>query len=226
MNYKIFIFTATGNAVLSPAIDSLAYVRGDLVIINNSEKEIERACKIIDSPVPLTYVQSFNYAIKLAKGWGLDFFITMHDDARLTSQTDIYRFIDYAKKQFASNPKLGWIGTNYDVLACWRLEMVSDVGEMDTFLPYYGGDCDYFIRVIKNGWECIDDEETRACITHIGSNTKKSNPEFALKLDIMQPFVLSYLNWKWGITEGWDKSNPTPYSVPFNGIQWEAKPPE
>lgn len=193
LKYKLFIFTAAHHGLLERALKSIQSVWDHTTVINNTDSTLTLPVATLNPPVPLTSTQSFNYARKLAIESGCEWLLTMHDDAYLIEDV-IGQFIGRLEN---THQRLGWVGTLYDRLAAWKISMLVDVGEMDVFLPYYGADVDFFLRMESNGWDKKDDE-IRAKLVHDRSTMVKTMPAYKRAIDLMQPYVLTYLKDKWG----------------------------
>ena len=193
LRYRLFIFTVANHGLLDVALDSVKSIWPHTTVINNTGGPLALPVPTINPPVPLTYAQSFNYARRLAIEDGCEWLVTMHDDAYLLHD----EMGGFVSRLASTPPRLGWVGTLYDCLAAWKVSMLKDVGELDRFLPYYGCDVDFFLRMESAGWEKTDDP-IRKLIVHNESTTIKTLPEFKRAIELMQPYVLAYLKAKWG----------------------------
>lgn len=167
------------------------------VIINNSGKDFNARCEMFTPPVPLTFSQTQNFMLKIARVQSVPFYLFMHSDAEAGPDTveKLYRLAmhECARRQW------GAIFTAYDALAAYNVEAMSTIGGWDTMLTWYCSDNDTYRRLRLAGYPTID---SNLPVTHEASQTLNSDPAVKRVVDLEMPFRESYYRAKWGGNPG------------------------
>jgi GT2 family glycosyltransferase len=209
--YIMFIPYVNRIDLLRKAIESASDVRDHLVIIDNSKDGLEGEHgwpAIIRPLVPLSFSQSMNAMLKLAKDKGASICVWMHSDAE-AEQGVVMELIALAHQYMAEGRKWGVLWTAYDALSAMNVEAFEDIGGWDANIAWYTSDNDAYYRLKLAGWECID---TGLKVKHTPSSTLNSDPEIRKQVDVMVPIREYYYQAKWGNSPGKEI-----YTVPFGG---------
>jgi hypothetical protein len=197
--------------LLRKAIESASDVRDHLVIIDNSKDGLEGEHgwpTIIHPPVPLSFAQTQNWMLKLAEGSGSTFYLFLHSDAE-AGQGVVKKIIDMTNALIKEGHKWGVIFTAYDALAVFNTTAFREVGGWDSFLEWYHSDTDMYRRLRLAGYELV---ESNLPVKHTPSSTLNSDPEIAMKVNLMFPCRVAYYREKWGGDAGNER-----FDRPFGG---------
>lgn len=177
------------------------------VVINNSGKGLDVRCETVMPPVPLTFSQSQNLMLKIAKGRKVPFYFFMHSDAE--AGPDTIELLYQMAMHECSQGKWGAIFTAYDALAAFNTNAMESIGGWDTMLSWYLADCDCYRRLRLAGYPTLN---SFLPVTHEASQTLNSNPyrKFCVELEV--PFREAYYRAKWG-----GANEKEVYDRPFNG---------
>ena len=208
-DYIMFIPYVNRIDLLRKAIESASDVRDHLVIIDNSKDGLdgEHGWPTIIRPlVPLTFSQSMNAMLKLAKERGASICVWMHSDAEAEPGV-VMELITRARQYMAEGRKWGVLWTAYDALSAMNVEAFEDIGGWDVILTQYYSDNDAYYRLKLSGWECID---TGLKVKHTPSSTINSDPLLHFLNGVTFPLYGYYYQQKFGGEPGHEK-----YNIPF-----------
>lgn len=187
--------------LLNKAIESVPDSVALFVIINNSGTTCRHAT--FDPPVPLTFAQTQNWMLKLAREE--TFYLFMHSDASCEPWV-IEKLIAMAEAQ---TEKWGVIFTAYDALAAYNTEAFNAVGGWDANLQWYGSECDMYYRLRLAGYPTL---ESKLPVHHEISATIKADLGIQRAVNAGAMFRQYYYQLKWGGLPGEEK-----FTIPFNG---------
>lgn len=203
--------------LLRRAVESVSDLWPGACILDNSEHG-EIYLQADRWPIPvhwhagisLTFSQSMNYFLHLAKRKNNKLCLMMHNDAEALPGT-ASALLNHAVMAAAEQRRWGLLFTHYDTLVAFNMEAVAHVGSWDTCLPQYFSDNDYYRRLRLAGWETID---TGLPVLHHedASNTLKADPQRLQSNNITFPLYAQYYAAKWGGAPGEEQ-----YTQPFNG---------
>lgn len=170
----------------------------EAVIIDNSTRcEVGFYPRAAVPPVPLTFSQTQNWMLAMAKERGVPFYLFMHADAEAGPDT-IEKLYHLAMHECARR-QWGAIFTAYDALAAYNTEAMSAIGGWDTMLTWYCSDNDTYRRLRLAGYPTL---ESNLPVTHKASQTINSDPAVKRAVDLEIPFRESYYRAKWGGNPG------------------------
>lgn len=182
--------------LLMRAIDSVPpSVSVQPYVINNSGKSFPLSCHLYHPVVPLTFSQSQNAMLEIAKAHPVPFYLFMHSDAEAGEGT-VEKLVEMAQNQTG---KWGAIFTAYDALAAFNVEAMNAIGGWDTMLSWYCGDNDCYRRLRLAGYPTL---ESNLPVKHTPSQTLNSDPNVARRVNLEIPFRESYYRAKWGGNPG------------------------
>lgn len=167
------------------------------IVINNSNEKLVVSCPTVYPPVPLTFAQTQNFMLKIAKERKVPFYLFMHSDAEAVPDT-VEKLYEMALHECATR-KWGTIFTNYDALAAFNTAAMDAIGGWDHMLSWYASDCDVYHRLRLAGYPTL---ESHLPVTHEPSQTLKSDPVIRRQVDLEAPFRESYYRAKWGGNPG------------------------
>lgn len=175
-------------------------------VINNSGSQVPDEIRAGDCnpPVTLTFSQTQNWMLELAKGYAVPFYLFMHSDAEAGEGT-VEKLVEMAQNQTG---KWGAIFTAYDALAAYNVEAMTAIGGWDTMLSWYCSDNDCYRRLRLAGYPTL---ESNLPVKHTPSQTLNSDPEVARRVNLEIPFRESYYRAKWGGNPGHEI-----FTNPFN----------
>ena len=178
------------------------------VVINNSGSPLAATLgEIIEPPVPLTFSQTQNWMLKLAKERRVPFYFFMHSDAEAGPDT-VQKLYQMAMHE-TSQRKWGVIFTAYDALAAFNTAAMDAIGGWDTNLSWYASDCDCYRRLRLAGYPTL---ESGLHVKHEPSRTLNSDSQIKRAVDLEIPFRESYYRAKWGGEPGVET-----FDVPWGG---------
>lgn len=158
--------------------------------------------------VPLSWSQSLNFAFRLTEERGGEIMLYMHSDA-IAGPGAHLGLVERARKAVRDGERWGAFFTSSgDVLSAHNLRMWKDIGGLDTTLPMYYSDNDYYGRMTRAGWPI---ERLDLPVEHIGSQTIHSDPVWDLRNKVTFPLYREYYRQKWGGDPGQET-----FTVPFN----------
>ena len=163
------------------------------IVINNSNEKLVVSCPTVYPPVPLTFAQTQNFLLKIAKDRHVPFYLFMHSDAEAGPDT-VEKLYEMAVHE-CSKGKWGAIFTNYDALAAFNTAAFDAIGGWDTMLSWYLADCDCYRRLRLAGYPTL---ESHLPVTHEPSQTINSDPVIRRQVDLEVPFRQAYYRAKWG----------------------------
>ena len=204
----IFIPYVNRPDLLEKAVKSVP--KSDLwhtLVINNSGNAVDVEAHYWAPDVPLTFAQTQNLMLKIAKNREQSFYLFMHNDCEASEGT-VKSLIEMAAKLTIENRKWGTIFTGYDALAAFNTKAFEEVGGWDTELCWYASDCDVYYRLRLAGYELV---ESNLPVKHEPSQTLNSDPEIRRRVDLMMPFRQYYYQEKWGAQPGSER-----FLKPFN----------
>ena len=178
----------------------------EAVIINNSGGRMERpmSAALLEPPVPLSFTQSQNWMMKLAKAYTLPFYMWAHCDALLEPDS-VEKLYQCAVSQTG---KWGVIYTHYDIFCAYNTEAADAVGGYDTDFFDYSSDCDFYRRLDLAGYKRI---ESGIPVGHDkGSTTITSDKRHWRRVGIQVPYRSALYRAKWGGEPG-HETFKTPY---------------
>lgn len=196
--------------LMSKAIVSIRNGQDEIFVINNSGKLLGfiPGVKIITPNVPLSFSQTMNFCIYIARQRGLPYFCVMHNDAESDRGVDkMSEMVDYLE---STGETWGMILSNYDAFCCFNMRAIDNIGWWDTNLPQYFSDWDYYYRMRLAGYPQIQSEIL--CL-HKVSGTIKHSERRRFLCDVTFPLYKQYYVTKWGGTG--DKDTET-FLTPFN----------
>lgn len=178
-------------------------------VINNSGKDMSRivGADALTPPVPLTFAQTQNYMLYLARGWDVPFYLFMHSDAEAGPET-IEKLYKMAMHE-CSQRQWGAIFTAYDALAAFNTAAFQAIGGWDTALEWYASDADAYRRLRLAGYPTL---ESNLPVTHEPSQTLNSDPMIRLRVDVMFEARRKWYVEKWGGDIGAET-----FEKPFDG---------
>lgn len=177
----------------------------EALVINNSGKYIDVPCTVLIPPVPLTFTQSQNWMLWLAKHFECQFYMWAHCDALLEPDS-VEKLYQCAMSQTG---KWGVIYTHYDIFCAYNTEAASAVGGYDTDFFDYTSDCDFYRRLDLAGYARI---ESGIKVGHDGgSTTLNSDPRHSRRVGIQVPYRNAVYRAKWGGDPGHEVFK-TPYN--------------
>jgi hypothetical protein len=209
-DYRAYIFHVNREDLLQKAVASARDLWKELTVVDNSTNGLEVPIPyvhVLRPTVPLTAIQSINFAMMNTRTQGAKIAIWMHSDAEAHPGSCL-ALVEYARRMNVEGRKWGTLFTNYDALAALNTELIDTVGLWDTTFHSYFGDNDYYRRIRLAGYECID---TGIPVYHTASQTINSDPELRFRNSITFPLYQAYYVAKYGGSPG----NET-YSTPFN----------
>ena len=166
-------------------------------VINNSGSKLDMNCVVYEPDVPLSFAQTQNLMLKMAKRVGVPFYFFMHSDAEADPGT-VQELYEKAMHE-SSQGKWGAIFTNYDALAAFNTEAMEAIKGWDTALTWYCGDNDCYRRLRLAGYPTI---ESNLPVKHSPSQTLNSDPLIRRQVDLEVPLREGYYRAKWGGNPG------------------------
>ena len=169
----VFIPYVNRPDMLKRVLSNIPTEHTEAIVINNSGEYLYVNCKMLIPPVPLTFTQSQNWMLALAKHFKWPFYMWVHCDALLEPDS-VGRLYEKAMEECAKGTKWGAIYTLYDVLCAYTVEAMEVVGGYDTLFFDYASDCDFYRRLDLAGYARL---ESGIQIGHDqGSQTIRSDP--------------------------------------------------
>jgi hypothetical protein len=161
---------------------------------------------------PLTFAQTMNFGLQMAKEWKRKYCLFMHSDAEaLKGHGDELlrqcRVADDTENDIGGI--WGCIFTAYDALVALNVKACMAVGPWDVNLPWYLSDCDYYRRLRLASYLTLD---SGLPVKHEPSQTLKADPKLRFLNSIVYPLHAAYYRAKWGGDNGKEV-----FTVPFNG---------
>ena len=179
------------------------------VVINNSGSPLTIGCKVMEPPVPLTFVQSQNWMLKEAKFRKVPFYMWGHCDAVLQPDT-VELLYEQALKLFTDGIKWGVLYTHYDIFCAYSTNAVDAIGGYDTLWMDYTSDQDFYRRMDLAGYLRL---ESHLPVGHDkGSTTIKSDPEYSRRVGLQVQYRSEVYRQKWGGEPGRET-----FTVPWGG---------
>lgn len=199
--------------LLKRVLVSLAGIREIVpLVIDNSKDGSQVSCNSVRAPVPMTFTQTQNWMLDIARERNDPFYLWAHCDAIFTS-ADVMKLHRMAESE---TTPWGVIFTNYDVLCAYRTDAVQAVGGYDTNFFDYCSDQDFYRRLRLAGYSLI---ESHIPVQHDkGSSTLRADPEIARRVGLQVGYRSHYYRAK----HGGDPGNET-FMVPFNGSVQSSK---
>jgi hypothetical protein len=209
-DYRAYIFHVNREDLLQKAVASARDLWKELTVVDNSANGLEAPIPyvhVLRPTVPLTAIQSINFAMVNTRAQGAKIAIWMHSDAEAHPGSCL-ALVEYARRMNTEGRKWGTLFTNYDALAALNTDLIDTVGLWDTTFHSYFGDNDYYRRIRLAGYECID---TGIPVYHTASQTINSDPELRFRNSITFPLYQAYYVAKYGGSPGSET-----YLTPFN----------
>lgn len=204
----VFIPFANRFDLLSKAIASIPQ-QGiyEPEVINNSGANLDVMCPVITPPILLTFTQSQNFMLKLAKERKVPFYFFMHSDAEADPVT-IERLYQKALYE-CSQQKWGAIFTNYDAMAAFNAAAMNAIGGWDEGFEWYHSDSDCYRRLRLAGYPTL---ESNLSVKHEPSQTLKADPIISAKVNSMFNQRVERYHKKWGGDVGHET-----FDIPWGG---------
>ncbi len=183
------------------------------IVINNSGASLARPAfspylRILEPPVPLTFVQSQNWMLAEAKRREAPFYLWGHCDAVLQPDT-VARLYDLALDLTLSGERWGVIYTYYDIFCAYSTAAAEAVGGYDPLWSDYCSDQDFYRRLDLAGYARV---ESHLPVAHDhGSTTIRTDPRESLRVGLQVAYRSEVYIAKWGGPPGSER-----YDVPFN----------
>ncbi len=178
-----------------------------VVIDNSGDPDFVAPCTTVHPPVPLTFTQSQNLMLKIAKDRKVPFYMWMHCDA-LPEPDSIEKLYAMAMRESSKGTEWGVIFTFYDILCAYSTAALDAVGGYDTAFFDYCSDQDVYRRLRLAGYSLL---ESHLPVKHEGSATIKSDPAENRRIGLQVPYRASYYRAKWGGDPGAET-----FQRPFN----------
>jgi hypothetical protein len=199
------------------AVDSIVMLHDNLTIIDNSiNKCVKKKYPYLDiyeTPVQFTCSQSFNCAQTIAREHDADVLLMAHSDMEVTNESKLKEFLDYLEKlnEVKHDSVWGLVFTHYDSLVALNMDCMDVIGPWDQNITHYPIDIDFYYRIRKYGWTCLDYDGS--WIDHHASSTVRKNAmmEYINHVHINNSNYVYYEK-KWGGSKDNEK-----YIFPFNG---------
>lgn len=119
---------------------------------------------VISTPTLFSFAQLQNFFLFTAMEHKWDYYFWSHMDVLAMPEEDqepfttlYHRAVDTLRESLS--PSFGKWGIRffaYDRLALVNVKAYADVGAWDTFIPFYGTDCDMHERLAMGGWQMKD----------------------------------------------------------------------
>lgn len=165
------------------------------VVINNSGEDVDTTATVLIPPVPLTFTQSQNWMLSLAKEFKWPFYMWAHCDA-LLGMDSVERLYERAMEECAKGTKWGVIYTHYDILSACNVEAMDAVGGYDTLFFDYASDCDVYRRLDLAGYARM---ESGIPVGHDqGSSTLRADPEQSRRVGLQVTYRSAVYRAMWG----------------------------
>ena len=135
---------------------------------------------ILQTPTLLSFAQLMNFYLRISIAQQWQFFFWSHMDIAVLSDETSTPYKSFHRRVLdildeAGLSKRDGSGTegrkvkntwaikffSYDWLTLVNVEAWRTIGQWDTFIPYYGGDCDAYSRVVMNGFTRDDADAGR-----------------------------------------------------------------
>ncbi len=117
--------------------------------------EAEKCFSVAVPDVPLTTAQTMNFMVKISDLNCAKFFTWMHTDGEVAG--DCMILVNDVRKRITAGESWGCIFTRYDVYCAFNVAACKAVGDWDWLrFPFYFLDVDYYHRLRKAGYPCID----------------------------------------------------------------------
>jgi hypothetical protein len=198
--------------LLRAAVNSVQTLWPNALIVDNSEAGLlddEWPLQILRPTVPLSFTQTMNCLLQVARSRACDALLFIHNDAEAEGDT-AQRLASLVTEAVESGRHWGVFFTHYDAFAAINTAMSGDVGDWDTVFPQYFADNDFYRRVRLANYDVID---TGLPVRHNNaSNTIRSDPRRLFVNNVTFPLYERYYSIKWGGPPGYEV-----YSRPFNG---------
>lgn len=216
MKYLVGIPYLCRPDLLHEAIASIQEYWDHLVLLDNSGcKELsaqgfDQEFLVLEPLVPLSFAQSQNAFIRVARERGCDAYMYMHSDA-VAGEGTPGRLLHLVQQLLEGQSKWGAVLTNHDTLAAYNMEAVDTVGQYDTVIQDNFSDNDYYRRMMLKGYDLI---YSKLAVVHQngGHNSMEHDP--VLRVIFARTYRLygQYYIAKWGGEPGREQ-----YTIPFNG---------
>jgi hypothetical protein len=197
------------------AVDSVQLLWPNMTIIDNSINKCAKLkypkADIYETPVQFTCSQAFNCSQTIARKHNADILIMMHGDMEVTDEKDLKKFLDFL--EFASGRDGNWgvCFTHYDALCAFNMDCCDVIGPWDQNISHYPIDIDYYYRIKKHGFKCLDFGGD--WVNHYASSTIRKNIMMDhINLIHTNESNNTYYQRKWGGCRDQEQ-----YEFPFNG---------
>ena len=172
------------------------------IVINNSGKGIDTTATVLIPPVPLTFTQSQNWMLSLAKRFEWPFYMWAHCDA-LLEPNSVERLYDMAIGEWLKGTKWGVIYTHYDIFCAYNTEAMDAIGGYDTLFFDYSSDCDMYRRMELAGFARMG---SGIQVGHDqGSSTIRADAEHSRRVGLQVPYRSAVYRAMWGGDPGAEK---------------------
>jgi hypothetical protein len=178
-----------------------------IVIDNSGDPKFVAPCTTVHPPVPLTFTQSQNLMLKIAKERRVPFYMWMHCDAEPAPDA-VERLYERAMHECSVGTKWGVIFTFYDILCAYNTAAFDAIGGYDTAFFDYCSDIDAYRRLDLAGYSRL---ESGIEVKHEGSASLNSDPAISRLIGLQVPYRGHYYRAKWGGDGGHET-----FLTPFN----------
>lgn len=188
--------------LLMRAVRCVPDLWADMAIVDNSPDGLPETLKfpanirILHPPVPLSYSQSLNWALRDCLERDKAFLVNMHSDALVENADAVENLLACARQFNNRGRKWGILWTFYDILAAFNPLAMRDIGGWDTNLPNYFTDNDATRRLQLAGWETIN--TGIGGVSHEGSATINGDAYLRHVTGVLFPLHRAYYRAKWG----------------------------
>lgn len=216
LNFRAVMTYTNDFESFSKSVEGIKTLYNRLTIIDNSiNKPVKKYyphASVIETPISITCSQCFNHAQDIARKHNADVLIMMHSDIEIHEELYLSHFLDQIEKLVEDKIKdWGVYWTTYDSLAAFNMDTCDVLGPWDQNITHYPIDVDYYFRMRKHGFQCLD----------FGGHWIEHHPSATIRKNIMMDHVNlihtndcnnSYYEKKWGGCRDQEK-----YVFPFNG---------
>jgi hypothetical protein len=165
------------------------------VILNNSGCRLMFEDIVLYPTVPLTFTQTQNWMLLIAKERAIPFYLWCHCDA-IPEPDSVDRLYQRAVEEEEKGTKWGVIYTYYDILCAYNTEAMDAIGGYDTMFFDYASDCDVYRRMDLAGYQRL---ESGIRVGHDqGSQTIRSDPEQNRRVGLQVEYRTKLYRSMWG----------------------------
>lgn len=217
LNYHVVMPFTNNFERFVKAVDSISMLHDNLTIIDNSINKCVKNkypyLNIYETPIQFTCSQSFNCAQTIAREQNVDILLMAHSDMEVTNEDKLKEFLNYLEKlnEVKHDSLWGLCFTHYDSFVALNMDCMDVIGPWDQNITHYPIDVDFYHRIRKYGYVCLDYDGS--WVEHHASSTVRKNAmmEYINHIHITNNNHVYYEK-KWGGSRDNEK-----YSFPFNG---------